>query len=880
MKTAPPRLPAWLVERAVRDNLAGRTIGADLDEEFAYRTERLGLAAARRWYWRTALGMSFGYRNQRHTRKGASLMDSLGQDLRFAVRTLRRSTGFTAAALLTLAVGVGASTAIFSILNAVVLRPLPFSEADRLMFLAEQNREGDRMGIAWPSFLDWRRELKSFESLAAFGVATFNLAGDQTGGAERLVGRQVTWEFLKTLGVVPALGRDLQPQDDQLGVDHRILISHEFWKRRFGADTSIIGRHIVMDNHSHAVIGVMPPGFALLGPADVFEAFTPRTGPGSGWADRGNHMNVSAIGRLKPGVSETAARQEVKALARAIAAAHPTTSAGVGAFLEPLSAQVVGEMRETLFAMFAAVGFLLLIACVNVTNLQIARGAARHHELAVRAALGGGRLRLVRQLMVESLLLSLAGGILGITIGAALLRTLVALAPEDTPRLLEVSLDGEALLFAAGAMLLAGLVFGTLPAIHASRGSGQQGLVRSSRGSNSAASTRLRKTLIIAETALALIMLTGAGLMLRTMQQLSAVDAGFDPQNLATVRLSIADVQWDAPRRSQFYEQLDQRARTLAGVTDATVVNSLPIEGSRWGSVFLLGDRPPAPRAEQPSASWNAVTPHFFSTFGVRVLQGRALTDADRGAAPNIVVVNHSFARRHWPQGSAVGQRIKQGFPESDTPWREIVGVVNDVKLDGVAADTPDQVYTPLSQDSPRSVAIVARTAIDPEGVLRSLEGLVREMNRDFPVYNVSTMETLMREATSRERVSAAILGLFAAVALLLASIGLYGVVSHGVTERTQEIGVRMALGASAPSIVRLFLSSGVVTAGAGILLGWVGAYWLTRFLKDLLFGVEPADALAFGAGASTLFVVALVACYIPAARAARVSPTIALRGE
>lgn len=877
----PPRLArSLLARRVLRDDVPGRTIGADLDEEFAYRTERQGTAAARRWYWRTVLGMSLGYRNRRHTRKGSSLMESLGQDLRFAARTLRKSPGFTMAALLTLAVGIGASTAIFSMLNAVVLRPLPFAEPDRLMFLLEQDRDGDRMGIAWPSFLDWRRELKSFDSLAAFGVATFNLSGDGGGGAERLVGRQVTWEFLHTLGIVPALGRDLQPQDDQLGVDHRVLISHRLWQRRYGGDAGIIGRTMVMDNHPHTIIGVMPPDFSLFGEADVYEPFTPRTGPGSGWADRGNHMNVSAIGRLKAGVSEEAARQEVAALARTIAGAHPTTSSGVEAFLEPLAANVVGDTRETLLALFAAVGFLLLIACANVTNLQIARGAARQHELAVRAALGGGRLRLVRQLVVESFLLAAIGGLLGVAVGAGLLRTLIALAPEATPRLHEISLDGTALLFAAGAVLLAGLVSGILPAIYASRGAGQQSLVRASRAGNAAASTRLRRTLIIAETALALILLTGAGLMLRTMQQLSAVDAGFDPRNLATVRLSIADLQWQAPQRWQFYDQLDQRARVLPGVVDAAVVNSLPIEGSRWGSVFLLDDRPLPNRAEQPSAAFSAVTPHYFSTLGLRLLHGRALNDADRTATANTVVVNEAFERRYWPGGSAVGHRIKQGFPESETPWREIVGVVNDVKLEGVAAETPLQVYTPLSQDSPRSVAVIARTSIAPEAVLRSLEGLVRELNRDFPVYNVSTIETMMREATARERVSAAVLGVFAVIALLLASIGLYGVVSHGVTERTQEIGLRMALGAGAPAIVRLFLGSGIVTAGIGIVLGGVGAFWLMRFLKDLLFGVQPVDTLAFGAGAATLFAVALIACYIPAARASRVSPTIALRGE
>jgi putative ABC transport system permease protein len=874
---APPRLAQWLLGRVLSDDVASRTISADLAEEFAYRTGRSGLRQARAWYWRAVLGMSFGYRGRRAP-KGASFMDSLGQDVRFAMRTLRKSPGFTVAVLLTLTVGIGASTAIFSMLNAVVLRPLPYTDPDRLMFLSEMVRDGETMTISWPNFLDWKREQKSFETLAGSGQVTFNMTGGG-GAAERLVGRAVNWDFLRMLGVNPALGRDFIEEDDRLGVDHRILISHDLWMRRFGGDPGVLGRQVTLDAHQHTVIGVLPQGFTYVRPYDVFEPFTVRTGPDSPYPSRGNHNALFAVGRLKPGVTQQAAQAEMSAIAASLEKAYPDTNGGVGVLVEPLVRRIVGELRPTLYAMFAAVGFLLLIACVNVTNLQVARGAARQHELAVRAALGSGRARLMRQLMVESLLLALAGGVLAIGFGAGMLRVLLALAPEGLPRLDEVSLDAAAALFAFGAVLLAGLVFGMLPALHASRKSGQQALVRSSRTAGGATAMRVRRGLIVAETALALILLTGAGLMVRTMQQLSAVDTGFDATNLVTARFTISAADWDTPRRRLFYQELDERVRALPGVKDAALSMSLPIEGSGWGSVFIVGDRPAPPTGQLPSAHFSPITQGYFSTLGLRVLSGRPLGPGD-GGENYAVVVNETFAKRFWPDGNAVGQRLKQGFADWTTPWREIVGVVNDIKMNGVAEETPLHVYTPLSQDTGRTINVIARTSIDPKAVQLSLANLVREMNGDIPVYNATTLETLLSESTARQRVTAAILTIFAVVALLLAAIGLFGIVSHGVTERTPEIGVRLALGATSSAIVRLFVRNGLVTAAVGIVIGALGAYWLTRFLEELLFGVEPLDRIAFATGAGVLFLVALVACYVPASRAARVSPTVALRGD
>ena len=870
----PPRLARWLVDRALPLDSRRETIAADLHEEFDVRARRSAIRA-RLWYWRAALGVALAY-ERRH---GASSMNGLAQDLRFAIRTLRKSPGFTAAALTTLAVGIGASTAIFSMLNAVVLRPLPFADPDRLVFLAERDAESEAFPIAFPNFVDWKRELRSYTQLSGYGQATFNLTGD--GSAERLPGLIVNWDVFRMLGVAPLIGRDFEPADDLPGTEHRVLISEDLWTRRFGADPSILGRRITMDGHPPTVIGVMPSGFRLARRDHIYEPFGLRLTPGSGFHDRGNHSMLYGIGRLKPGVTLEAAREELTALTRSLEKAYPVENGGVTGLVQPLAQRIVGDLRPALMAMFAAVGFLLLIACVNVTNLQVARGAARQHEMAVRAALGGGRARLVRQLIVESLLLSAAGGVLGVAVGAGLLKVLLALAPEGLPRLDQTSLDGTALLFAAAAVLLAGAVFGVLPAIQASRGKGQPSLTRASRNAGGAASIRLRRVLIVAETALALIMLTGAGLMLRTMQQLSSVDLGFTSSNVATARITISDLSWQAPQRWAFFSALEERVAALPGVTHAALALSLPIEGSNWGSVFLLGDRPAPLPAQLPSAAFSPITTGYFAALDMRIVEGRGFERADyAGTQRRPVIVNQTFARRFWPQGGAVGQRIKQGFTHSNTPWREIVGVVNDVKLNGVAEETPLQVYTPLAHDPARNVAIIARTSTDADAMLLSLANTVKSLNADFPVYNLATMESTLAESLARERVTAVVMGVFAAVALLLASVGLYGVVSHGVTERTPEIGVRLALGATPPSIVRMFLRTGLMTAAVGVAIGGAGAWWLTQFLEDLLFGVPPRDAFAFAGGAIVLLAVALVSCYLPATRASRVSPSVALRGN
>ena len=878
---APPRIAHWLLRRALGSLPGSDTILGDLFEELEARTRAGSPRAAAAWYRRAAFGIALRYlirggRQSVTAPPRATPMDSLLQDISYGLRSLRQARGFVAASLATLAIGIGASTAIFSLVNAVLLRPLPYADPDRLVIAREIMSNGNSVSVAWPNYLDWRARLTSFQDLACIRPVTFNLTGVDR--PERVLGRQVTDNFLPVLGVQPVIGRGFSADDDRPGGEHAVLVSYRFWQSHLAGDPAVLGRRLTLNNGSHVVIGVLPAGFRFVRDDDVYEPIGVETGDAN-FLDRGNHVGLSAIGRLRPGVTEDAARAELQRLAAQLAKDYPATNSGSTSQLVGLLPRLVGDVRLTLVALFCAVGFLLLLACVNVANLLVARGAARRHELAVRAALGCGRFRLVRQLLVESTMLATAGGALGVGIGWSFLTALVALAPEGTPRLDEARLDGAAVLFALGVTAVAGLAIGLLPALHASGFGGQRLLVRSDR-SGSAGSHRLRRGLIIVQVAVALVLLTGAGLMMRTMQRLTSVDLGFDSSHLLTVRFSLSGPRWTDERVATFEEQLIARAGVLPGVVDAGLTLSLPIEGSQWGSVFMVGDQPEPARALLPSAAFVPVSPGLFSTLRLPLKAGRHLTGADRVGTPWVVVVNEAFARHFWPDGSAIGKRVKQSWPEVPTPWREIVGVVGDVKLDGAASDTPMQVYMPAAQSIPHSAALVVRTSGDPALIRRPLEAAIHELDRDLPLYNVKTMDELRSASTAQQRVSMVVLAVFAAIALALAGIGLYGVIAQGVTERTREIGVRMALGAERRHVMRLFVGQGLRTALAGIAVGLAGAVGLSRFLAGLLFQVSPTDRPTFGSVVLTLLGVAVAACYLPARRATRVNPTAALRGE
>jgi putative ABC transport system permease protein len=871
---SPPRHAAWLLERLMPLDRQNETIRGDLLEEFRRRHAAFGARSSCFWYWREALSLIVrgqGYKNM-------LTLDNLRQDLRFAWRSLRKAPGFTAIVITTLAIGIGASTAIFSAVDAILLKPLPFSEPDRLLWINEVTPQGIAMSVSWPDYLDWRTRVHGFDALAASRTNSFTWTG--TGEARRLDGRRVTSNFFAALGVQPATGRAFVEHDDDPGAQPVAVVTYEFWQRRLDGDRQVLGRTLALDAQPFTIVGVLPAGFRYLRDYDLFVAMGPFLGD-QALRERGNHAGYIALGRLKRGVSREAATRELQAVEADLAREHADVMSGVTASVEPLSSRLVAPVRQTLWLLFGAVGVLLLIACVNVASLLIARGAARQHELAVRSALGGRRLRIATQLLVESMLLSAIGGGLGVLLASALLRVLLAFAPEATPRIDEVHLDTAALLFALAAAAACGIVFGAFPAAQASGVTGQQALIRTRAAGASAASSGLRRGLLAVEVALALILLTGAGLMIRTLRGLTTEDAGFRPDHLLTLRVSTPGERWTPARRVTFVDQMIARTRALPGVSSAAANSALPIDGSDWNSVFAGEGKPsPARRDELPSAAMTLVTPAYFEAMGTRLVRGRTFTSADRADARPVAIVNESLARQIWPGEDAIGKRLKQGWPEQPGTWREIVGIVADVKFEGVTERTPLQVYMPFAQDPPRAFFIIARTATDPASLASAIEATVHSFDRDLPVFAVRTMERVMESEIERQRTMEIVLSVFAIVALLLASIGLYGIVAHSVTERTHEIGVRMALGAERGDVLRLVVRHGLSMTLVGLAIGVAGAAAVTGSLRGLLYGVQPFDLLTFVAVAALLVLTASVACLIPAARALQIPPTTALRSE
>jgi len=877
----PPRVAEWLLRRTLPAGTRGQSILGDLVEEWreAGATPRATLR-----FWRHALSLALRYsvkhdRSHGHPpeRSDDMFLDNLRNDLRYAVRSYAKAPAFTLIILTTLALGIGASTAIFSMVNGILLQPLPLPDPDRLVYANEVNGKGVVISMAWPNYVDWRARAQSFQSLANSRDEPYTLTGVDR--AQRLRGRRVTGNFFQTLGVSPVLGRGFTEEDDRPNTPPAVVISEPFWRTQLGADPAIIGRTLQLNDAAHTVVGVLPRDFQFVRPYDVFVSMGPMAGERN-LLDRGNHTGFYALGRLKPGVSVEAAGAELRSIAASLEREYPNTNTGVSVRAERLADRLVTDIRLTLLVLFGAVGFLLLIACVNVANLLVARGAARQHELAVRAALGGSRRRLVSQMLVESTLVSIAGGALGVGAGAWLLRALVAVAPEGTPRIADVRLDAAALAFAFAAAAICGLVFGALPAFQASGDAGQQVLVRGRAAGFASRSHRLRRGLMVVETALALVLLTGAGLMMRTLHELTQVETGFRSDHLVTTRFSLAGEQWTRPKRVAFYNELQSRLRAVPGISDAAFTYSLPIDGSNWNSIFIVGDKPVPPRSQLPSAAFTPVSAGFFETMGMRLIRGRFFDGTDSATAPKVTVINESLAKRLWPGEDAVGKRLKQGWPETPNEWREVVGVVADVKLNGVAAETPMQAYLPLPQEPPESMAIVARTQGDPAAAGPAIEAAMQQLNKDLPLFQIRTMDDVLGTSLARQRMSMLVFVIFALVALTLASIGLYGVVAHGVTERMHEIGVRIALGAEQWHVVGMIVRQGLSMALVGTAIGVAGAIALSRWIQSLLFGVTATDPATLAAVVTVLLAVAVVACSVPAWRATRVDPTSALRAE
>ena len=864
----PPRPAERLLRALLPRGREAEIIRGDLLEEFRRR------GGDRGWYWREAVSTVV----QRHRYRHMLTLDHLRHDLRCAWRTTTRKPGFTALVVLTLALGVGASTAIFSIVNGVLLRPLPLRDPDRLLWINEANRRGDTISVSWMNYVDWRARARTFDTLAASRPATFTLSG--AGQARRLEGRTVTSNFLTALGTQPAIGRGFSEADERPGAAGVAVISHELWQRQFNGDPEVLGRTLMLSANPYTVVGVLPAGFRYLRPYDLFVALGPIAG--AEWLlDRGNHQGFVVIGRLRNGISADAASSELRQIEQDLVREYMASASGLSVVTEPLASRLVKPIKDTLLVLFGAVGILLLIACLNVAGLLLARGAARQHEFAVRAALGGGRLRLATQLLVESTLLSTAGGALGVLLASVLLRALVAAAPAGTPRLDEVSLDTAALAFAGLAATACGLLFGLMPAFQASSAGGQQVIVRTRTAGASAGSHRLRSVLLAVEVALALVLLAGAGLMVRTLGRLTSVDLGFSTDHVISARLQIPEAARDEARRVATLDAILSKVQSIPGVVSAGAGYSIPIEGSNWNSIFWPQDRPvPSRRDAIPSAAMIPVTPSYFEVIRARIVKGRAFSAADHAGAPRVVIVNETLAGRMWPGQDPIGKRLEQGWPETPGPWRDVVGVVADMKFEGITEGITMQVYLPFAQETTADFTLMARTAVDPASIAPAMRDAVGSVNRDMPLAGLGPMDVVLTDSIARPRMARLVLGVFAFVALMLASIGLFGLVAHAVTERRHEVGVRMALGATRAAIVRTLVAGGVATAVLGAAAGVGLAAVLTASLRGLLFGVEPFDPLTFGAVVAVLLGVATLACAIPAYRASRTGITTALRAD
>jgi putative ABC transport system permease protein len=864
-------------ERDLDDEV--RAYAAILEDEHAARG--LPPEEARRQALIEMGGMEQVKEDVRAVRMGA-LLETVYRDTRYAARTLARSPGFTAAAVLALALGIGATTAIFGVVDAVLLRPLPYHEPQRLAVLLHRGRNP----VAPANFLDWKREASSFEAMGAADFWQANLTGVDT--PERVMGLHVTANLLPMLGVPPLIGRLFAPDEDAPGRQHTVVLGYRLWQRRFGGDPSVLGRAIVLDGEAHTVVGVMPRGFAF----PPFWARGAEMWAPMPLADRAANRNAQSLrvfGRLSPSTSLPQARAEIATLTARLEQAYPGTNRDVRVLsLEDI---VVGDVRAALLVLLGAVAFVLLISCANVAHMLLARAAARHKEVALRVALGASRGRMIRQLLTESVLLASIGGVAGVLLAAAATRAVVAFGPADIPRLDATELDLRVLVFAVGVSFLTGIAFGLAPAVQASAPDLNRGLRESERGSTAGAGRhRLRRLLMASEVALALVLLVGAGLMIRTFVALRGVDPGFRPDHVLTAVVSVTGSTAAAPgRRLAFYRDVLDRVRALPGVVSAGAINHLPLAGDMWGWPFAVEGRPRPAAGESPTATFRVVLPGYFEAMKLPLVRGRDFNDRDALGAPGVVIVNEWMARRHWPGEDPIGRRITFDDLDKNPQWITVVGVSRDAARSDWAAPPEEEMYLPLLQgkgylESPAPhytyVTVVARTRSEPAALVPALREAVRSADRGVTLSEVQTMDEVVARSTASPRFYLLLLGSFAAVALALAAIGIYGVMSYSVARRNTEIGIRMALGARSGDVLRLVMREavGVVAIGGGV--GLAVALLLTRLMGALLYGVGATDPVTFALVAALLALVALLATYVPARRAIRVDPLKALRAE
>jgi putative ABC transport system permease protein len=813
-------------------------------------------------------------------------MELFWQDLRYGIRMLLKAPSVSIVATIALALGIGANTAIFSVVNAVLLRPLPFANSESLMNVWETDsvRGSKRGSASYPNFVDWRDQNHVFEHLSSYHTNDFILTG--RGDSARLQGAVVNADMFPILQVSPVIGRGFLPDEDKPSEAGRVVIlSQDLFQRRFNADPNVIGQSIVLDAKPFTIVGVMPRAFQFPVQNDPVELWTTvavdREGEDPITDERGAHyMNV--IGRLKPGVTKEQAQAEMTQIGARLEQQYPDKNLHRSIGVEPTLEALVGDIRPTLLILLGAVGCVLLIACANVANLLLARAMTRHKEMAIRAALGASRMRVIRQLLTESVVLSLAGGTLGLVLAVWWSDLLVALGKQSIPRALQVGLDWRVLIFTLGVSVLTGVVFGLVPAIHSSKTALTESLKEGGRsGGEGARRNRVRGVLVVTELAIAVVLLVGAGLLIQSLWRLRNVSPGFESQNLLTFAVGIPDVKYPTEKQDPFYRDLVTRVQALPGVRSASAIIPLPLSGDMFRISFAIDGRRVA-KGDQPSADFFAVSDDYFKTMGIPLVSGRVFTQRDSVNAPGTIIINQEFARQYFLGENPIGKRLKPGISttEKEADWREIVGVVGDVRNRNLSSELRAGYFVPQAQVPFNQMSIVVRTTGDPKALVTAVQNEVHSMDRELPVFNVKTMEEYISATVAAPRFNATLLVIFASVALVLTIVGLYGVMSYTVAQRTNEIGIRMALGAQRGDVLRLIVSQGFKLVLLGLAIGLAGAFALTRVISSLLFGVTTKDPITFAAVTTLLTVVALLACYIPARRATRLDPLSALRYE
>jgi putative ABC transport system permease protein len=807
-------------------------------------------------------------------------LEQLLQDLRYGLRMIWKFPGFTLVAVLTLALGIGANTAIFSVVYAVLLRPLPFHDASRLVVMNETTPRVGTVSVSYLNFLDWRKQSAAFAQMATVHQVGFNLTG--VARPEVIQGLAVSPEFLPMLGVAPVIGRNFTAQEGNAGTEPVLILGYDMWQSHFGSDPSAVGKTMSLDGRPFTIVGVLPPNFRWLSKVQMIEPLGVLLTNNAEIMNRGNRGESVVVGRLAPGVGLPRAQLEMDGIAARLAKEYPAADEGYGVEYMPIRDAFVGESRPAILVLFGAVLFVLLIACANVANLFLARGATRTREIALRSTFGASRGRIVRQMLAESFILAILGGTLGLAFAEAGIQAMTRWIPAGMLSGVEVNLNGPVFVFVAALVVVAAFVFGLVPAVQSTKTDMQSGLKESGRTSSaSAAQKRLGGALAVAEISLALILLTGAGLMMQSLYRLRAVDPGFRTERVLTVSLSLPSPQYSTdPAVLIFWQRLLDGVRVLPGVESAALGTAIPLDGNHWRTDVVLEGMPELRPGDYPHPDMHIVSSEYWNTLGIPLIRGRWFTATDDEKAPKVGIINALMARRLFAGSDPVGKRFVVGHQDKKEDWVTIVGVAGDTKLYGLENPARLEVYLPFRQAAFGDMNLIVKSSVDTAAATAAVREVVNTIDKDEPIAQTSTMEQLVSDSVATRRVTLVLLGLFSGLALLLAAIGIYGVISYSVAQRTQEIGIRVALGAQRSSLMSMILKQGLRTALFGVGIGLASALGLTQLLKSLLFGIGATDPLTFISVAATLLCVALAASYLPARRAMRVDPLTALKYE